>query len=71
MKAEHTHESMELLGMQIDTLENLQGALKLPMPANLHVQGIRGSLPDVVAALKRVYIAETGDNPWATGESHG
>lgn len=66
-----TYESMELLGMQIDTLENLQGALKLPMPASLHVQGIQLSLPDVVAALKRVYIAETGDNPWSTGSSHG
>lgn len=61
-----TYESMEVLGEQIETLDNLLGAMALPMPAEFHLTQLRGLLPKVSAALKRVYVTETGDDPWAT-----
>lgn len=59
-----TYESMEVLGMQIDAIDNLLGALKLPLPPALHIAGLTPNLETIVQKLREVYIAETGDNPW-------
>jgi hypothetical protein len=61
-----TYESMELLAMQAETLDNLIGALSLPMPAQVHLYQLKARLPEIRDALRRVYTAETGDNPWET-----
>lgn len=60
-----TYESMEMLGMQADTLENLLGAMKLPLPAQMHLDMLRPALEGVMQKLREVYVLETGDNPWA------
>jgi flagellar basal body-associated protein FliL len=57
-------ESMELLSMQAETLDNLVGALQLAMPDKFHVEQMRQRLPEIRDALRRVYARETGDNPW-------
>lgn len=62
--SEETYESMELLGMAADTLDNLYHALMLPLPPAMHVEQLKAALPDVIARLRKVYVAETGDNPW-------
>jgi hypothetical protein len=61
-----TYESMELLGMQADRIDDLIGALALPLPDSLHVQALREALPGIRNRLRRVYVLETGDDPWAT-----
>ena len=62
--SQETYESMELLSMQAETLDNLIGALALPMPAALHVEQMKRKLPAIRDALRKVYVVETGDNPW-------
>jgi hypothetical protein len=61
-----TYENMERLGMAADTLDNLLHALNLPLPPAMHVAQLKAALPDLVKALREVYVAETGDNPWST-----
>ncbi len=60
-----TYESMEKLGMAADTLANLLGAMELPMPAQFHLDRLKAALPEVRDAMRAVYVAETGDNPWS------
>lgn len=61
-----TYESMELLGMAADKLDNLYHALMLPLPPAMHVAQLKAALPEVIAQMRKVYTAETGDNPWST-----
>ena len=58
-------DAKDVLGRAIDTLDNLAHALKLPLSANMHVDQLRLSLPEVVAELKRGFIGITNENPWA------
>jgi len=59
-----TYESMEMLGMAADTLDNLYGALQLPIPAQMHVEQMKAQLPLLRDKLRAIYVIETGDNPW-------
>jgi hypothetical protein len=61
MKAEST----VLLGDAADTLDNLCHAAMLPMPAHFHLTQLTAALPEIVEKLRAVYVAETGENPWA------
>lgn len=57
-------DSMELLGAQVDTIENLLAAMSLPLPPQLHLDALRPALTSVAENLRRVYVSVTGDNPW-------
>lgn len=59
-----TYESMELLGMAADDIDNLLGAMQLPVPAQVHLDGLRATLPKIRDRLRAVYVAEMGENPW-------
>lgn len=56
--------TMETLGNQIDTLGNLLGAMKLPMPAAMNLEMLKPALEGVVKKLREVYTLETGEDPW-------
>jgi hypothetical protein len=62
--SEATKENMERLGEAADTLDNLYHALLLPIPAQIHVDQLKLALPKIIAALREVYVAEVGDDPW-------
>lgn len=55
----------ELLGRAIDRVDNLVGALQLPLPDKMHVQQLRVLLPEIVEELKAGFTAVTGENPWS------
>lgn len=59
-----TYESMEVLGEQADTLNNLLGAMQLPLPAEQHMAMLKPALFRVMEKLREVYVTETGENPW-------
>jgi hypothetical protein len=59
-----TEEQKERLGVLIDGIDNLAHALQLPMPASIHVDAMRSSLPEKVAELKQIYVEITKENPW-------
>lgn len=54
----------ERLGKLIDRLDSLAHALKMPLPAEMHVEGLKKPLPEIVAELKESFVEITGDNPW-------
>jgi hypothetical protein len=54
----------ETIAEMIDRLENLNGALQLPLRAEMHVTQIKAALPEIIAKLKEAYIYEFDDNPW-------
>lgn len=56
---------MEVVGEVADSIENLLAAMKLlPLPPAMHLDALRQSLPKLAADLRKVYIVETGDDPW-------
>lgn len=52
------------LGTLIDVLENLSGALKLPLRPEMHVEQLRIALPALVKDMKAAFVHEFGTNPW-------
>jgi hypothetical protein len=61
-----THPLAQVVGETADTIDSLVHAMKLPMPATTHLEALRVTLPRIVETLRKVYVAETGENPWAT-----
>lgn len=57
-------EKLENLGQAIDSLDAITHALSMPIPDRIHVEALRGSLPDLVKKLKEGFIEATGENPW-------
>jgi hypothetical protein len=64
----YTH--AEQIGRLADRVDNLAHALQLPMPAAMHVAQLRAALPEIRDALRLIYTAETGEDPWST-HPHG
>lgn len=61
------NQAVEDLGQQIDSLDNLAHALKMPIPAQMHVDQLRRALPEAVAELRRLFTMVTGEDPWGQG----
>lgn len=49
----------------VDTIDNLLGALELPMPAEFHVKQMKHELKEVSEKLKQIYVEEEDENPWS------
>ena len=58
------NDSSEKLGQAIDSLENMLFALQMPLPATMHVEQFRNSLPEIVENLKAGFVEVVGENPW-------
>jgi hypothetical protein len=56
----------EQVGQLADRIDNLLGAMQLPLPPAMHVQQLRVALPQIRDVLRLIYTAETGEDPWCT-----
>lgn len=54
----------ESLGELSDRVDNLIGALQLPMPPQFHVDRLKAALPEIRNDMREIYLNETGENPW-------
>lgn len=54
----------EEFGEIIDRIDNLLGALGLPVPAEFHVNQMKHELSEISEKLKQIYVEEEGENPW-------
>lgn len=52
----------------IERMDNLRGALEIPMPVEFHVNQMKRELEEVSDKLKRIYVEEEDENPW---DKHG
>jgi hypothetical protein len=64
MKSQITDDQADKLGRVIDEIENLEYALKMPLPPQMHVEQLSKLIPEKVLKLKEIYIDLTGENPW-------
>lgn len=48
----------------IEKIDNLRGALEIPMPVEFHVNQMKRELEEVSDKLKRIYVEEEDENPW-------
>lgn len=58
-----TEEDFETLGLMVDSLDNGLAATRLPLPAELHVQGMSGIMETVRNDL-REFLKGKGFDPW-------
>ena len=63
-----TKERAEQLGQLADKIDNLVSAMELPFPVNIHLNALKGSLPEISDELKKIVKDETGENPWESWE---
>lgn len=63
-----TQEHLEELAELAEQAGNLIAASRLPMRAFIHVEGMRGGLESIEAALRRLYVEISGENPWGDEE---
>lgn len=58
-------EKFETLGRLINDIDSLVHGLQIPIEAEMHVDCLKGILPEKVAQFKAVYVDITGENPWS------
>ena len=52
------------IGELKDKVDNLRGALEIPMPAQFHVAQMKTQLEEISEKLKGIYIEMTDENIW-------
>lgn len=58
-------DQLEILGQKIDQLESLMVMINNTMlPPDIHVSGMRGSLPELRDDLKNLYFDCGGEDVW-------
>lgn len=53
------------IGELKDTVDNLLGALEIPMPAEFHVKQMKSELKSISDKLRSVYVEMEDNDPWA------
>lgn len=48
----------------IERIDNLRGALEIPMLVEFHINQMKRELKEVSDKLKRIYVEEEDENPW-------
>ena len=56
--------AVEEIGRMSDKVDNLLGAMQLPVSPEIHMEGLRGNLEQMRADLREIYTSLTGENPW-------
>lgn len=64
MTGQLTDDQLDALGRLVDSLDNGIAATNLPLPPNLHIDGMKGIMEDVRDKL-RSFLAGQGFDPWA------
>ncbi|HEX3560386.1 MAG TPA: hypothetical protein VHU19_14355 [Pyrinomonadaceae bacterium] len=59
-----TEEQLERIAEVAQTANNLLGALELPLPAHLHLEGCRGNIQDMRDELRKIVVELKGEDPW-------
>ena len=57
-------ELLERLGEKIDSLINLLYSMDLQMPATIHLEALKGSIPEVTNELIKIHSEGGGENIW-------
>jgi hypothetical protein len=58
-------EQLERFAQVAETANNLLGALALPLPAQIHLQGLRPNIQEMRDELRRIVVELKGEDPWA------
>lgn len=58
-------DALDKVAVEVDGLESLLTALSMPLPAQIHVDCLRATLPHIVKNV-RLAVISGGVNPWDT-----
>ena len=58
-------EALEEVANIVDTLDNLDSAMKLPLQDAHHVNGMKSAIPIVIGRLKQAYFEMGGKDVWS------
>lgn len=61
-------DNIEKIGQVADKVDNYYFALKMPLPAEVHIDQIKIGLKKMSKQLKGIYVAVSGNNPWEVSE---
>lgn len=59
-----TQEQLEELAELAEQAGNLIAASRLRVSPAIHIEGMRGGLESIEAALRKLYVEISGENPW-------
>lgn len=57
-------EETQEIGACIEELDNLLGAMKIPMDPQVYLKHVSTALTDCASRLKKCYVGLTGEDPW-------
>jgi hypothetical protein len=64
MEGTVNEEARDVIGRDIDRLDNLHHATKLPMPPSFHLQQLQAQLPELIEDMKDHFADAFGCDPW-------
>ena len=60
-----TNEQAEKLGGIVEKADNLLGATNLPLPPQVHINGLKSGLGEVRKIAHALYVELVGNDPWS------
>lgn len=63
-----TQEQLDELAELAEKAGNLVAASRLRVSPAIHLEGMRSGLESIEAALRRLYVEISGENPWSHNE---
>lgn len=64
-------EQIERIGELADRLDAVLYAAKLPLPADIHLQGLQATIREVRDEIVEIVREVSGEDPWATNPLEG
>lgn len=61
---ENREELLDSLGRLVDTCENLMQSLTMQLPAHIHIQALRETMPEIRDTVKQAYFDLGGEDVW-------
>lgn len=63
-----SQEQLDELAELAEQAGNLIAASRLRVSPAIHIEGMRGGLESIEAALRKLYVEISGENPWVDDE---
>lgn len=62
---ENKEYALEDIALLVDRIDNLLMSLSMPVDNSIHVEALKGSLPEMKGKLKQAYFELGGEDVWS------
>ena len=56
--------ALEDIALQVDRIDYLMAAMSMPVEPRIHLEALKGELPDIKDKLKQAYFELGGEDVW-------